>query len=123
MQQLMWQWFAEEGLVTDSAPERVGAGERRQPALPAHGRRASRPSGRNELLLLDLWGKLARPGAVFADITWVGFTGAPSRTEMARAFAADRAAPATRRWTLVQDAAARRDARSAASSWIGRRGR
>ena len=27
------------------------------------------------MVLLDLWGKLDRPGAVFADITWVGFTG------------------------------------------------
>ena len=29
----------------------------------------------NEILLLDLWGKLPTPGAVYADITWVGFTG------------------------------------------------
>jgi Xaa-Pro aminopeptidase len=31
--------------------------------------------GDNEIVLLDLWGKLPAPGAVFADITWVGFTG------------------------------------------------
>ena len=30
-------------------------------------------------MLLDLWGKLDRPGAVFADITWVGFTGRARR--------------------------------------------
>ena len=29
----------------------------------------------DELVLLDLWGKLETPGAVYADITWVGFTG------------------------------------------------
>jgi Xaa-Pro aminopeptidase len=29
----------------------------------------------NEVLLLDLWGKLPTPGAVYADITWCGFTG------------------------------------------------
>ena len=37
---------------------------------------ATRPSARSapdELVLLDLWGKLDRPGAVFADITWVGY--------------------------------------------------
>ena len=34
-------------------------------------------------MLLDLWGKLDRPQAVFADITWVGYTGAqvPERYE------------------------------------------
>ena len=57
LQQLMWQWFAEEGLISDSAPQRLGAGERGQPALPAHAQ-SSRAIGRDELLLLDLWGKL-----------------------------------------------------------------
>ena len=31
------------------------------------------------MVLLDLWAKLDRPGAVFADITWVGYTGARPR--------------------------------------------
>ncbi len=35
--------------------------------------RAIRP---NEGVLIDLWGKLTTPGAVYADITWMGFTGA-----------------------------------------------
>ena len=38
-------------------------------------------------MLLDLWGKLDRPGAVFADITWVGYTGAQPPERYARAFA------------------------------------
>ena len=42
--------------------------------------------GRDQVLLLDLWGKLAEPGAVFADITWVGFTGSSVPDEPARAF-------------------------------------
>ena len=42
------------------------------------------------MLLLDLWGKLRDPGAVFADITWVGFTGSTVPDEYARAFAAAR---------------------------------
>ena len=42
------------------------------------------------MLLLDLWGKLPTPGAVFADITWVGFTGRMCPTQYARAFAAAR---------------------------------
>jgi Xaa-Pro aminopeptidase len=42
------------------------------------------------MLLLDLWGRLPNPGAVFADITWVGFTGADVPDRYSRAFAAAR---------------------------------
>ena len=45
-----------------------------------------------ELVLLDLWGKLDRPGAVFADITWVGYTGARPPDRQVKAFEAVRAA-------------------------------
>jgi Xaa-Pro aminopeptidase len=38
------------------------------------------------LVLLDLWGKLDSPGTVFADITWVGYTGKTVPVEMTRAF-------------------------------------
>ena len=58
------------------------------------------------MLLLDLWGKLTEPGAVFADITWVGVTGRTVPAEAALAFEAiagarDAAA------ALVEDAARR----------------
>ncbi len=39
------------------------------------------------MVLLDLWGKLDRPGAVFADITWMGYTGRDVPERVARAFA------------------------------------
>jgi Xaa-Pro aminopeptidase len=39
-------------------------------------------------LLLDLWGKHQTSGAVFADITWVGFTGRRVPEGITRAFAA-----------------------------------
>jgi Xaa-Pro aminopeptidase len=48
--------------------------------------------GPDELLLLDLWGKLPDKGAVFADITWVGYTGDRVPDEMTRAFDAVRGA-------------------------------
>ena len=38
------------------------------------------------LLLLDLWGKLDEPNAVFADITWVGYTGRSVPKPMQTAF-------------------------------------
>ena len=86
LQQLMWQWFAEEGLVSDSAPN-VSAQENAGNPHYLPNKRRSRAIRRDELLLLDLWGKLETPGAVFADITWVGFTGTKVPEDMSRAFA------------------------------------
>ena len=60
-------------------------GQCRQPALPAD-RLVTSADRRDQLVLLDLWGKQAVPGAVYADITWVAFTGATVPAEMARAF-------------------------------------
>jgi Xaa-Pro dipeptidase len=89
VQESMVEWFREEGLVSD-APPNVSAQENAgnphyQATREAH--RAIRP---NEAVLIDLWGKLATPGAVFADITWVGFTGARVPDELAAAFTAAR---------------------------------
>ena len=74
VQNAMVGWFMDEGLITD-APPVVGAQENAgnphyMPTAAKH-----RAIGDDEVVLLDLWGKLPSPGAVFADITWVGFTG------------------------------------------------
>jgi Xaa-Pro dipeptidase len=36
----------------------------------------SKPIRAGDLLLLDVWGKLEKPGSVYYDITWTGFLGA-----------------------------------------------
>ena len=103
LQQQMVDWFAEEGLVSDSAPVvAVGSNAGDPHYLPTADR--SRPIIADEVLLLDLWGKHKSPGAVFADITWVGFTGARVPDEVARVF---RVAAGARdaAVTLVQEAA------------------
>jgi Xaa-Pro dipeptidase len=88
LQQHMVGWYGELGLKVEqpnvSAQENAGNPHYMPPET---GSRAIRP---NEMLLLDLWGKLPSPGAVFADITWVGYTGARVPEEYARAFAAAR---------------------------------
>ena len=89
IQQLMVEWFTEEGLVSDSAPNVSAAGNAGNPHyLPTEAR--SRAIHANEIVLLDLWGKLDRPGAVYADITWVGYTGRQVPDRMVRAFSAVR---------------------------------
>jgi Xaa-Pro dipeptidase len=89
VQQAMLQWFTEEGLTSDDAPcvsaQENAGNPHYQPTAAAH-----RPIRANEVLLLDLWGKLPDPGAVFADITWMGFTGRDVPEPYVRAFAAAR---------------------------------
>jgi Xaa-Pro dipeptidase len=103
LQQQMVAWFTQEGLVSDSAPVvAVGPHAGDPHYLPTEA--SASVIGPDELLLLDLWGKLAQTGAVFADITWVGFTGREVPARMAKAFdAAARARDAA--VDLVQAAA------------------
>ena len=76
VQQAMAGWMAAEGLVTDSPPI-VAAQENSGNPHYAPTPTVSRPIQSNEVLVLDLWGKLDTPGAVYADITWAGFSGTP----------------------------------------------
>jgi Xaa-Pro dipeptidase len=103
IQQKMVGWFNEEGLVADSAPcvsAQENAGNPHYLATAAQ----HRVIHTDELVLLDLWGKLREPGAVYADITWIGFTGPSVPDLMAGAFdAICRARDAA--VTTVQDAA------------------
>jgi len=87
IQQAMAGWFREGGLVSDSDPNVSAAENAGDPHyLPTAAK--NRAIRRDELVLLDLWGKLDRPGAVYADITWVGFTGATPPERQTRAFGA-----------------------------------
>jgi Xaa-Pro dipeptidase len=89
VQQAMVGWFSDEGLVTDSPPC-VAAQENSGNPHYQPTNAVTRSIGANELVLLDLWGKLKAPGAVFADITWMGFTGSAVPDKYARVFAAAR---------------------------------
>ncbi len=86
IQQLMAGWFRDEGLISDADPMvSVGPNAGNPHYLPtATVHRAIR---RDDLVLLDLWGKLDAPGAVFADITWMGYTGRAVPERFGRAFA------------------------------------
>jgi len=89
IQQLMAQWFVDEGLTTDSPPN-VSAQENAGNPHYLPTAESSRVIDADELVLLDLWGKADSQGAVFADITWVGFTGQQVPERFSRAFAAVR---------------------------------
>ncbi len=91
VQQAMAGWFREEGLVTDADPNvSVGPNSGNPHYLPTA--TAHRPVTADQIVLLDLWGKLAVPGAVFADITWMGYTGQRVPERFTKAFTAVAAA-------------------------------
>jgi Xaa-Pro aminopeptidase len=89
LQECMLGWFGEEGLQTDSGPNVCAQENAGNPHYQAtrESHRAIRP---DEMVLIDLWGKLRRPGAVFADITWMAYTGPTVPDEYDRAFDAAR---------------------------------
>ena len=105
VQQWMAGWFADEGLVSDAHPVVAAMENAGNPHyLPQAG--SSRAIGPDELVLIDLWGKLPKKGAIFADITWVAFTGRQVPDEQARVFAAAAAAREAA-LAVTQDAARR----------------
>jgi Xaa-Pro aminopeptidase len=85
VQQEMVKFFGEEGLIADNPPI-VGAQENAGDPHYGPTREKSRAIRPNEILLLDLWGKLPAPGAVYADITWTGFTGDVVPEKFSKAF-------------------------------------
>ena len=88
VQQQMAAWFEEEGLISDSYPV-VAAQENAGDPHYLPNARQTRQIQPNELVLLDLWAKKkGDPRAVYADITWVGFTGEAVPEDMTQAFGA-----------------------------------
>ena len=85
VQDAMAAWFDDAGLVSDSRPVVAAQENAGDPHyLPTRDRH--RVIGSDEVLLLDLWGKLPTPRSVYADITWVGYTGTTVPTRFAEAF-------------------------------------
>ena len=85
IQQAMVGWFKDEGLIADSPPC-VSAQENAGNPHYLATAEVHRVIRKNELVLLDLWGKLTAPGSVYADITWIGFVGNAVPEPMTRAF-------------------------------------
>jgi Xaa-Pro aminopeptidase len=67
--------FAENGMTTYHPPI-VGAGPNSADPHYAPSPNQSQLIRENELVLIDLWAKMDRPGAIYSDLTKVGFVGA-----------------------------------------------
>jgi Xaa-Pro aminopeptidase len=74
VQQAMLRVFEGGGVVADEGPV---AAVNRNTANPHYMpmRDGSLPIGVDDFVLLDVWGKMNKPGAVYFDITWTGFVG------------------------------------------------
>ena len=74
VQQAMLRIFEGGGVLADEGPvAAVNKNTANPHYMPMRDR--SLPIGVNDFVLLDVWGKMNKPGAVYFDITWTGFVG------------------------------------------------
>ena len=91
VQQAMVGWFRDAGLISDSPPVVASQQSTGNPHyLPTE--QQCRPIERDNIVLLDLWGKLDTFSSVYADITWMGYTGVHVPAEFVAVFDIARAA-------------------------------
>jgi Xaa-Pro dipeptidase len=74
VQQRILDHFEATGLVTDHPPI-VGVGPHSGDPHYAPGPDSDAPIRQGDFVLIDLWGKLNHPKAVYSDLTWTGFAG------------------------------------------------
>jgi Xaa-Pro dipeptidase len=86
IQQFIMRRFEEEEMTSDDDPPivAVNANSAMPHYVPSPARHSS--IGRGDFVLLDVWAKMKRPGAVYADQTWTGFVGERVPDEHARIF-------------------------------------
>jgi Xaa-Pro aminopeptidase len=79
--------FAQAGLVTDSGPI-VGVNANASNPHYEPTEEITSPIRSGDWVLLDMWAKLDRPGAVYYDITWTAFCGDRPTDQMRNVYAA-----------------------------------
>jgi len=85
LQQWMAAQFRAHSVVADNAPN-VSVGPHAGDPHYEPKASGSSPIRKGDLMLLDVWGKLARPGSVYYDITWMGYLGESVPANFARIF-------------------------------------
>ena len=91
VQQLLLRLFARDDLETAEPPiVAVNENTANPHYLPEEVK--SRPIRPGDFVLLDVWAKCRKPGAVYYDITWTGFVGDEVPAHYARIFAVVREA-------------------------------
>jgi len=83
--------FSENGLYTDHGPIVAVNAHSGDPHYEPE-RTSAAPIHAGDFVLIDLWAKLAQPGSVYYDITWVAFCGRDAPADIQRVFEIVRAA-------------------------------
>ena len=106
MKQFILDRYRQEGLTIDHGPDVAVNANASNPHYDPK-QDACQEIKQNDLVLIDMWAKLERPGSVYYDITWVGYCGEQPAAEMEKVFGIVREArdKAVKR---VQDAVAAR---------------
>jgi Xaa-Pro aminopeptidase len=86
IQQEIVRYFTLHGLVAGSAPI-VAAAENSSDPHYQPSASSCKVIAEGDVVLVDLWAKLAETNAVYADITWMGYVGEIVPEEIARVFA------------------------------------
>ena len=86
IQQFMERRFAEENLTNDNDPPIVAVNANAANPHYQPNREINAPIKRGDFVLFDVWGKLKKPGAVYADQTWTGYVGESVPAEYTRIF-------------------------------------
>jgi Xaa-Pro aminopeptidase len=77
--------FAKAGLTTDHGPI-VGVNAHMSDPHYEPQAEGSLPIRKKDAVLLDMWAKLDKPGAVFYDITWTGYCGSDAPSALRKVF-------------------------------------
>jgi Xaa-Pro dipeptidase len=86
IQQFMMRRYEAEGLTSDNDPPNVSVGPNSANPHYQPDERTHSPIRRGDFVLFDVWAKLKKPGAVYADQTWTGYVGEAVPEEYTRIF-------------------------------------
>jgi Xaa-Pro aminopeptidase len=86
IQQFMERRFSEENLTNDNDPPIIAVNANAANPHYQPTREINAPIKRGDFVLFDVWGKLKKPGAVYADQTWTGYVGESVPEEYTRIF-------------------------------------
>ncbi len=86
IQQFMVRRFEQENLTSDNDPPNVSVNANSANPHYQPDSKIFAPIKRGDFVLFDVWAKLKKPGAVYADQTWTGYVGETVSEEHARIF-------------------------------------
>jgi Xaa-Pro aminopeptidase len=86
IQQFMERRFAEENLTNDNDPPIIAVNANAANPHYQPTRDINAPIRRGDFVLFDVWAKLKKPGAIYADQTWTGYVGDHVPEEYTRIF-------------------------------------